>query len=55
MTYGSLNEATVEEAGLAWFEGLGYETRFGTEITPGGGGRHCFKTGSLCQGDCGRM
>ena len=35
MTYGSLNEATVEEAGLAWFEGLGYETSFGTEITPG--------------------
>ncbi|MBW7996817.1 MAG: type I restriction endonuclease subunit R [Candidatus Glassbacteria bacterium] len=35
MTHG-LSEATVEEAGLAWFEDLGYEIRYGTEIAPEG-------------------
>ena len=35
MTWG-LSEATVEEAGLGWFEDLGYETKFGSEIAPDG-------------------
>ena len=35
MTFG-LSEATVEEAGLDWFEDLGYETKFGSEIAPDG-------------------
>ncbi len=30
------SEATVEEAGLGWFGGLDYETKFGTEIAPDG-------------------
>lgn len=29
------NESTVEEAALAWFEGLGYEHRHGSDIAPG--------------------
>ena len=31
-----LSEAMVEEAGLGWFEDLGYQTKFGSEIAPDG-------------------
>ncbi len=29
------SESTVEEAALAWLEGLGYETRYGPDLAPG--------------------
>ncbi len=32
----TINEATVEEAALSWFEELGYETLYGPEIAPSG-------------------
>jgi len=35
MTLLSLSESTVEQAALAWFEGLGYRVLFGPDVAPG--------------------
>ena len=35
MSISRITESTIEEAALAWMEGLGYAVKYGPEIAPG--------------------